>query len=263
MYMRVMRGFEHDLFVSTMKRIPAATVQQFHKPHPCDRCYQSRFCLPTALPREQLGRMREIVHSTMQVEKGECLFSSGSAMDKVYAVHVGSFKSVVHSPDGRHQVLGFHVPGELMGLENLVAQRYAIDVVALEESEACEVNVRDLELAARDVSTLQHQLHCLIGDRLARAQQDQFNLGSAHAEERLARFLLDLSQRLKARGLSPRQFTLHMSRDEMASYLGLKMETVSRLLSRFHRDGLIKLSVRELQITDREGLAALIAPLEP
>jgi CRP/FNR family transcriptional regulator len=184
-------------------------------------------------------------------------------MDKVYAVHVGSFKSVVHSTDGRQQILGFHVPGELMGLENLVARRHAIAVVALEESEACEVNVRDLELAARDVSTLQHQLHCLMGDRLARAQQDQFNLGSAHAEERLARFLLDFSQRLKARGLSSWQLTLHMTREEMASYLGLTMETVSRLLSRFHRDGLIKLSVRELQITDREGLAALIAPLEP
>ena len=246
-----------------MKTIPAATTQQFHKPHPCERCYQSRFCLPTALPREQLGRMREIVHSTMQVEKGERLFRSGAATGKVYAVHVGSFKSVVHSGNGRHQILGFHVPGELMGLENLVAHRYVIDVVALEESEACEVHVRDLEHAARDLSSLQHQLHCLIGDRLARAQQDQFNLGSAHAEERLARFLLDLSRRFKARGLSPSQLTLHMSRDEMASYLGLKMETVSRLLSRFHRDGLIKLSVRELQITDGPGLAALIAPLEP
>ena len=247
-----------------MKTIPAATAQQSHKPHPCDWCYQSRFCLPTALPRDQLGRMREIMHGTMQVGRGECLFRSrsGAAMDKVYAVHLGSFKSVVRSPNGRHQVLGFHVAGELMGLENLVAHRYVIDLVALEESEACEVHVHDLEHAARDVSSLQHQLHRLIGERLARAQQDQFNLGSAPAEERLARFLLDLSRRFKTRGLSPSQFTLHMRRDDMASYLGLKMETVSRLLSRFHRDGLIQLSVRELQIKDGQGLAALMAPPE-
>ncbi|MDE2254246.1 MAG: helix-turn-helix domain-containing protein [Betaproteobacteria bacterium] len=206
--------------------------------------------------------MRDIVQNTIRIGKGERLFEAGQSMDKVFSVHAGSFKSVVSSPDGRQQIVGFHVPGEMMGLEGFSARVYLTDVVALEDGEACEIDVRVLENAAREMPTLQHQIHCLIGNRLARAQQDQFVLGSMQADERLARFLLDLSERYKARGLSPDEFVLRMSREEIGSYLGLKLETVSRLMSRFHQAGLIHVAQRQVRITNREGLAELLVPQE-
>jgi CRP/FNR family transcriptional regulator len=245
-----------------MNAIPAATLHRMDKPHPCDVCFQSRFCLPIALPQDQLERMRDIVQNTIRIGKGERLFEAGQSMDKVFSVHAGSFKSVVSSPDGRQQIVGFHVPGEMMGLEGFSARVYLTDVVALEDGEACEIDVRVLENAAREMPMLQHQIHCLIGNRLARAQQDQFVLGSMQADERLARFLLDLSERYKARGLSPDEFVLRMSREEIGSYLGLKLETVSRLMSRFHQAGLIHVAQRQVRITNREGLAELLVPQE-
>ncbi len=241
-----------------MKAIPAATIHRMDRPHPCDVCFQSRFCLPIALPQDELERMRDIMQTTIRIGKGERLFETGQPMDKVFSVHAGSFKSVVSSPDGRQQIVGFHVPGEMTGLEGFSTRVYMTDVVALEDSEACEIDVRVLESTARDLPTLQHQIHCLIGNRLARAQQDQFVLGSMQADERLARFLLDLSERYKARGLSPDEFVLRMSREEIGSYLGLKLETVSRLMSRFHQAGLIHVAQRQVRITNRDGLGELL-----
>ena len=250
------------VFLGTMKTTPSATVHRMDKPHPCDVCFQSRFCLPIALPQDAMSRMRDIMQNTVRLAKGETLFSSGVAMDKLYSVHAGSFKSVVVSPDGRQQIVGFHVPGELMGLEGFATRVYMTDVIALEDGEACEIDVRVLENAARELPTLQHQIHCLIGNRLTRAQQDQFVLGSMQADERLARFLLDLSERYKARGLSPDEFVLRMSREEIGSYLGLKLETVSRLMSRFHQAGLVHVAQRQVKITDRNGLVDLLSPSE-
>ncbi len=246
----------------TMKAIPTASIHRMDKPHPCDVCFQSRFCLPISLPQDELARMRDIMQTTIRLTKGERLFESGQAMDKVYSVHAGSFKSMISSADGRQQIVGFHVPGELMGLEGFSARIYMTDVIALEDSEACEIDVRILESNARELPTLQHQIHCLIGNRLARAQQDQFVLGSMQADERLARFLLDLSERYKSRGLSPEEFVLRMSREEIGSYLGLKLETISRLMSRFHQAGLIQVAQRQVRITNREGLTELLVPQE-
>ncbi|MHB1667348.1 MAG: helix-turn-helix domain-containing protein [Thiomonas sp.] len=245
-----------------MKAIPTAPMHRMDKPHPCDVCFQSRFCLPISLPQDELVRMRDIMQTTIRLTKGERLFESGQPMDKVFSVHAGSFKSMISSPDGRQQIVGFHVPGELMGLEGFSARIYMTDVIALEDGEACEIDVRILENNARELPTLQHQIHCLIGNRLARAQQDQFVLGSMQADERLARFLLDLSERYKSRGLSPEEFVLRMSREEIGSYLGLKLETISRLMSRFHQAGLVHVAQRQVRITNREGLTELLVPQE-
>jgi CRP/FNR family transcriptional regulator len=243
-----------------MKSTPTPTATQMEKPHPCDVCFQSKFCLPIALQPSEMGRIRDVIQATVRVQKGEALFSTGQAMTKVYSVHAGSFKSYVTSPDGREQIVGFHIPGELMGLEGLGQHTYFTDTVALEDSEACEIDLRALETTTRDLPALQHQLHCIVGGKLVRAQQDQFSLGSMHADERLARFLLDLSERFKARGLSPDEFVLRMSREEIGSYLGLKLETVSRLMSKFHSAGLIHVAQRQIRITDRRALAELLMP---
>lgn len=244
-----------------MRSAPTPTAAQMDRPHPCDVCFQSKFCLPIALGREEMARIRDVIQATVRVAKGETLFSAGQPMTKIYSVHAGSFKSYVTSPDGREQIVAFHIPGELMGLEGLGQPVYFTDTVALEDSEACEIDVRALESITRDVPSLQHQLHCIVGNKLIRAQQDQFALGSMHADERLARFLLDLSERFKARGLSPDEFVLRMSREEIGSYLGLKLETVSRLMSKFHQAGLIHVAQRQIRITDRRGLAELLQPV--
>jgi CRP/FNR family transcriptional regulator len=242
-----------------MKSFPIVSKIQPDKPHPCEHCFQSRFCVPIALPQEQLDRMRSIMQITVHVGKGECLFQAGEAMDKIYAVHVGSFKSVVSIPDGRQQIVGFHIPGEMMGLDGFSTLRYGANLIALEDSQACEMDLRILELAAREVPTLQCHVHSLIGNSLAKSQQDQFNLGSTQAQERLVRFLLDLSRRYQSHGLSPDDFILGMSREDIGSYLGLRLETVSRLMMQLHRDGLIAIEEhRHLRILKREALTALL-----
>ncbi|SBP88088.1 putative transcriptional regulator,FNR-like/crp [Thiomonas delicata] len=242
-----------------MKVMPAPSRRNAAA-HPCEQCFQSRFCLPIALPQDELACMRDIMQATVRMHKGEALFEAGQPVSKLYSVHAGSFKSVVGSPDGRQQIVGFHVAGELMGLESFAMRTFATDGVALEDSEACEIDVGTLERHAAASPALLHQIHGLIGNRLACAQQNQFALGSMHAEERLARFLLDLSQRYRARGLSPDAFVLSMTRQDIASYLGLKLETVSRLMTRLHRDGILQVEQRRVRITNRDGLTALLAP---
>lgn len=230
--------------------------------HPCEQCFQSRFCLPIGVSQDDQGCMRDIMRATVRVHKGEALFQAGQSVGKLYSVHTGSFKSVVGSPDGRQQIVGFHVAGDLMGLESFAMRAFTTDGVALEDSEACTIDVSTLERHAASSPTLQHQIHCLIGNRLANAQQNQFALGSMQAEERLVRFLLDMSERYRARGLSPDTFVLSMTRQDIASYLGLKVETVSRLMTRLHRDGLLEVMQRQVHIANRDGLVKLLTPPE-
>jgi len=107
-----------------MKSTPTPTATQMEKPHPCDVCFQSKFCLPIALQQSEMARIRDVIQATVRVQKGEALFTAGQSMTKVYSVHAGSFKSYISSPDGREQIVGFHIPGELMGLEGGTAHLF-------------------------------------------------------------------------------------------------------------------------------------------
>ena len=224
----------------------------------CDSGAPNPFCLPPLLSQDACERIQDIVQSTIRIQKGNPLFEAGQPAHKLYLVRAGSFKSILGSPDGRQQIIGFHFPGEILGLESFATRAYSTDAVALEDCECHTIDMSALEACARELPSLQHQIHCLIGNCLENAQRTQFALGSMHAAERLAYFLLDLSDRFKARGLSGDALSLSMSREELGSFLGLKLETISRLMTHFHETGLLQVHLRQVRIIDRAKLSRLL-----
>ncbi len=226
---------------------------------PCSACFHRRNCLPAALPEGEDTTLARMYSGTVRVRKGGVLFEAGSVPERVYVVHTGSFKSVMSMADGRQRIVAFHEPGDVMGLEGFSGLSRS-DVVALEPSEACELDLRALEDAAARVPALQRQLRRLMGASLVQAQQDQFAIGSMLVKERLARFLLNLSAKYRARGLAFDEFTLRMTREDIGDYLGFRLETVSRVFSELQHDGLIALNRRQVRIVDRDALAALLDP---
>jgi len=167
-------------------------------------------------------------------------------------------KSCVLHDDGREQVAGFHMAGDLLGLDAIGSGNHTCDTLALEDTEVREIPFASLEQLSREMPSLQHQLHRIMSREIVRDHGVMLLLGSMSAGERLAAFLLNLSQRFAARGYSPSEFRLRMTREEMGSYLGLKLETVSRTLSSFQERGLIEVRQKQVRIVDFSGLKALL-----
>jgi CRP/FNR family transcriptional regulator len=213
-----------------------------------------RPALETLLARSGGNRRR--------VRRGEYLFHCCAPFHALYAVRVGSFKTVLLTEDGREQVTGLHLAGEVLGLDSIGSQLCTGDAIALEDSEVIELPFDELDaLACRD-SALQRELFLLLAAEIQRERSLMLLLGSMRAEERLATFLLNLSRRLAARGWSATQFILRMTREEIGSLLGLKLETVSRLLSRFQSEGLISVRNRDIAILEMDALKAVIGRAE-
>ncbi len=199
-----------------------------------------------------------MVNRRRPIRRGDYLYRSGAALESLYAIRSGFMKSCVLHEDGREQVAGFHMMGDLMGLDAIGSERHICDAVALEDSEVCEIPLAVLERLSRDMRSLQQHFHRILSREIVRDHGVMLLLGTMRAEERLAAFLLNLSQRFAARGYSPTEFYLRMTRQDIGSYLGLKLETISRALSRFHEEKLIEVRTRHLKILDMEALRALI-----
>jgi CRP/FNR family transcriptional regulator len=185
---------------------------------------------------------------------GEALYFEGDPFRFVYAVRSGTFKSSLTLADGREQVGGFSLAGELMGLDGLASGKHASTAIALEDAEVCAIPYANLNEQALQSPDLQMVMARMMGREIVREHGLMMLLGSMNAEERLAAFLLNLSQRMKARGYSPREFHLRMSRAEIGSYLGMKLETVSRTFSAFQQQGLLEVDKKHIRIIDLEGL---------
>ena len=193
------------------------------------------------------------------VKRGDYVFRSGTPLHALYAIRSGFVKSCVLYEDGREQVAGFHMMGELMGMDAIGTSKHLCDAVALEDSEVCEISLDDLETLSREIPSLQQHFHRIMSREIARDYGVMLLLGSMRAEERLAVFLLNLSQRFAARGYSPIEFHLRMTREEIGSYLGLKLETVSRALSHFQAQGLIAVQNKHLRILQMDNLKELVS----
>jgi CRP/FNR family transcriptional regulator len=186
------------------------------------------------------------------------LFRTGDAFQSLYAVRTGFFKTCLSAQDGRDQVTGFQMSGELLGLDGISAERHTCDAVALEDSTVCVIPYSQLEGLSQEVSELQRVFHKIMSREIVRDHDVMLLLGSMRAEERLAAFLLNLTQRLHLRGFSRSEFILRMTREEIGSYLGLKLETVSRTFSRFQAEGLLEVRQRQIRIIDQEGLRRIV-----
>jgi CRP/FNR family transcriptional regulator len=224
----------------------------------CSGCSLRELCLPMGLSPEELDHLDRLVSTRRKVKRGESLYRAGDAFGSIYAIRNGFFKSNVLVEDGRDQVTGFHMPGEILGLDGIGTDRHACNAIALEDSEVCVIPFARLEELSREMRNLQSQFHKVMSREIVRDQGVMMLLGTMHADERLAAFLLNLSQRFVARGYSPAEFHLRMTREEIGSYLGLKLETVSRIFSRFQSEGLVSVQQKHIRILDPRGLQRIL-----
>ena len=223
----------------------------------CSTCVLGQFCIPVGLSHEELIKVDALVKERISLKKGDVLYRHGNPMSSVYSVRFGTLKTEHCLSDGRSQIIGFHLPGEILGLDAIGDGYHQSDAIALEDSEACIIRFTEFESLASQIPTLQNQFHRILSRELTQDQRHLLSLGSLRAEERLAGFLLNLSERLTARGYTNHEFDLRMSREEMGSYLGIQIETVSRMLSRFAEAGLIQVKQRHVKLIDITGLYEL------
>jgi CRP/FNR family transcriptional regulator, anaerobic regulatory protein len=225
----------------------------------CSSCNLREMCLPGGVCTDDLQRVENIVYARRRVKRGESLFKAGDAFNAVYAIRSGFFKTSLIDGDGREQVTGFFMGGELLGMDGIGAGRYNGNAISLEDSEVCVMPFALIEEMSREVPALQRHLHTVLSREIVRDHGVMMLLGSMRAEERLATFLINLSRRFVRRGYSSSDFHLRMTRDELGSYLGLKLETVSRLFSQFQKDGLIEVNQKHVRILDIAGLEQVLA----
>lgn len=233
---------------------PASSVNMEKLRHVCSSCGLKELCLPVGLSANEMARLDDLVALRKQTKKGAALYRAGEKFEALYAVRTGFFKTTVLLEDGRDQVTGFQMSGELLGMDGIGTEHHTCDAIALEDSEVCVIPYAHLENLSREVHALQHHFHKVMSREIVRDQGVMMLLGSMRAEERLAAFLLNLSQRFTARGYSPSEFHLRMTREEIGSYLGLKLETVSRTFSKFQDEGLIGVQQRHIRIVDSARL---------
>jgi len=237
------------------KTIPINVAQLRHA---CSSCSLSELCLPAGLDLQEIDRLDTLVNRKRALKRGDYLYRAGSPLQSLFAVRTGFLKSCVLHDDGREQVAGFHMMGELLGMDAIGSGKHLSDAVALENCEVCEIPFGELENLSRDIPNLQQHFHRIMSREIARDYGVMLLLGSMRAEERLAAFLLNLSQRFAARGYSATQFILRMTREEIGSYLGLKLETVSRAFSHFQSEGIVAVQNKNIEIKEPERLRALL-----
>ena len=224
----------------------------------CSNCNLRELCMPMGLSDTDLQKLDEVVATRRKIKRGSNLFSNGDKFTSLYAIRTGFFKTCLASEDGRDQVTGFQMAGEIIGLDGIVNDRHSCDAVALEDAEVCVMPFDRIEEISREVTALQHHVHKIMSREIVREHGVMLLLGSMRAEEHLAAFLLNLVQRLHSRGFSQSELILRMTREEIGSYLGLKLETVSRTFSKFVEDGIVEVKQRHVKILDTEALQRMV-----
>ena len=224
----------------------------------CSNCNLRELCMPLDLSADELDKIDGIVSARRKIKRGASLFSSSEKFTSLYAIRTGFFKTCVTTEDGRDQVTGFQMAGEIIGLDGIVHNHHTCNAIALEDAEVCVMPFKRIEELAREISALQRHIHKIMSREIVREHGVMLLLGSMRAEERLAAFLLNLVQRLHARGFSQSELLLRMTREEIGSYLGLKIETVSRTFSKFVDDGIVDVKQRHVRIIDTEALKLIV-----
>jgi CRP/FNR family transcriptional regulator, anaerobic regulatory protein len=237
---------------------PLSNAPSRHAAH-CSTCALRHYCLPQGLSSDDVNTLQKVIVNARTIKRGETLFRVGDTFDTLYAVRSGSLKTVVSTPNGngRERVMGLHLGGDALGLEGFDNGRHACHAVALEDSSVCLIPHVHFERACRETSALQRRLLQLLSREVVRKSTQTLILGTLRADERVAALLLDLSARLKHRGYASNEFNLRFTRDDMGSFLGITLETVSRTLSRFQEKGLIDANGKLIQILDFDGLRAI------
>jgi len=225
----------------------------------CSHCSLYELCLPRGLTDEELADLETAVDKPPPIDKNQHLYRNGDKFKSFYAVRSGTLKTVFTSVDGEEQIVGFHLPGELLGLDGLNTQRHTCDCIALERSSVCELPASGMEALCRRYSSLHRAMHSIIGKTISEDQSMLLLLARRSAEERLASFFLSLSRRSRLRGSSGEEFDLPMSMRDIANYLGLAPETLSRLVKKLERAGVARIDKRRVLITSQSKLQSMVA----
>ena len=247
-----------NLLKTQLRVVPAAPACAPGLEVKCSGCNLRELCLPKGLDEADLRRLEAVVYTRRRVKRGETLFDGGDEFRSVYSIRSGFFKTTTVDNEGREQVTGFHMPGELLGMDGIGSGSYHGTSIALEDSEVCVMPFSLVESLGREIPALQRHLFSILSREIVRDHGVMMLLGSMRAEERLATFLLNLSKRFQRRGYSPTDFHMRMTREEIGNYLGLKLETVSRLFSRFEAEGLLEVEQKHVRIVNVDGLEALL-----
>ena len=226
----------------------------------CSSCNLRELCMPVGLEITDMKKLDEVVATRKQVKQGQLLFGNGDPFTSLYAIRTGFFKTCVSNEDGREQVTGFQMAGEIIGLDGIVTDHHSCNAVALEDAEVCIMPFANVEELSREFPVLQRHVHKIMSREIVRENGMMMMLGNMRAEERLAAFLLNLVQRLHARGFSQSEMILRMTREEIGSYLGLKLETISRTFSKLSEDGIIEVKQRYVKILAPEELRKIYNP---
>ncbi len=224
----------------------------------CGDCTIRELCLPAGLSDEEVMLLDQHMAHRQVLKKGESLYRTGDPFKSLFAVSTGFLKTSILHEDGRAQVTGFQMAGEILGLDAISTDQHICDAVALVDSMVCEITFDRFEELGQLMSNLQHRFNKTLSREIVREQGMMLLLGSMSAEERLAAFLGSLAKRFAARKQSGSELVLPMTREDIGSYLGLKLETVSRILSRFHDQELLEVKGRNVRILDQDGLNQMI-----
>lgn len=235
------------------------SLQQVH----CNTCSLSSLCLPVSLNLTEMERLDDIIEKSRPLKKGEHLFHQGEAFSSVYAVRAGTIKSYTLTNEGEEQITGFYFPGELVGMSGVDGITYPVSAKVLETTTVCEIPFERLDDLSGQMPELRRQMLRTMGKELRDDQQMMMLLSKKNAEQRVATFLIKLSTRFRARGYSASQFRLSMSRNEIGNYLGLAVETVSRIFTRFQAMSLIRVDGKEIELVNLAELYDLAGECNP
>jgi len=223
----------------------------------CENCGLARLCLAGELSKHEARQLGQIMSCKLPIEKGQYLFKAGEAFNNIYAIRSGTVQSYLTAGDDLIQITGFHLAGELLGLDAISDEHYLYNCRAKERTSICEIPFEQFKQLAKKIPALQRQLLWIMSHEMAHTYKFNHFFGRKTAKSRLVTFLLNLSTRFQQRGFSAYKFHLSMSRCDIANYIGLNVETVSRLFSQLKQDNLLSVHGRYLHILDKEALAEI------
>jgi len=220
----------------------------------CQNCSISELCLPFTLNEQELNTLDDIIDRKRPIHKGDKIFNDGQELHSLFAIRSGTFKTFTVNEQGEEQITGFHLAGDLLGFDAIADSEHKSFAQALETSMVCEIPYNNLDKLSNTMPKLKKQVLRLMSNEIRTDQEMLTLLNRKNAEQRVATFLVSLSDRYHARGLSATEFRLTMTRSDIGNYIGLTVETISRLLNRFHKNGLIKVDGKLITIIDLDEL---------
>ncbi len=229
----------------------------------CSECNLRELCFPRGMKDEDLSNLDAVVDQPKPLHKNDFLYHDGDKAVAIYAVRSGCVKTMTESANGDEQIVGFHLPGELLGLDGFADGAHTCNALALETSSVCELPMDELESLCHRLPGLQKQMRRIMGKEVTNDHKLLLLLGKMTAEERLASFLLSLSARMEERHWKENEFNLTMPRQDIANYLGMAVETVSRLFATFQAEKVIDVDRRHITILDMSRLKAIVGECEP